>query len=303
MVGISPDLSTDTELSSQILCIGMKNMERREGVHPSHARALDTQGLRQEYLVEKMFIPNVCKTIYCVSDRLIFGGVMPIEEAVTVPDEVSAPLGTRHFLERREMGLLNIGGEGTVKVDGEQFTLANMDGLYVGSGARELLFCSADASHPAKFYFVSGLAHTSHPTRLLHSSGARDVVRGSSLSCGKRRILTYIAPDIIPSCQLVMGVTKLVEGTLWNTMPPHTHINRSEVFMYYGMEPDTAVIHLMGEPRETRHLVVRDEQAVIVPGWSIHSGVGTGSYSLVWATVGENQEIMNFDLAPAASLA
>lgn len=278
-------------------------MEVRYGVHPSDARKMGTQALREEFVVDRLFLPGACNVIYGASERLLFGGLMPIGDALAFPGEVSEALGVQYMLEKRELGVVNIGGEGSVTVDGELFALGKEDALYIGRGTRELQFSSREVSNPAKFYFVSGVAHTSYPARLQLGATAPDVVRSSSTSCGKRRIITYISPETMPSCQLVMGITKPLEGTLWNTMPPHTHIGRSELFMYYGMEEDTAVVQLMGEPYETRHLIVRNEQAVIIPGWSIHSGVGTNSYSLVWATLGENQEIMGFNLINSASLA
>lgn len=278
-------------------------MKMRIGMHPSQAARLDTQELRREYLVENVFRPDVCTLTATEAERFVFGGIMPVSGPLGLPEAFAEAVDAAFPLERRELALINVGGEGMAEIGGERYVLGPEDALYVGRGTADLSFRSVDAARPAKLFFASVPADTRHPTRRLPEAEARSVVRGDRSSAGRRRIVTYIAPDLLPTCRLVMGVTKLVDGTLWNTMPPHHHPRRSEIYLYYAMEADTYVVHLMGRPEETRHLVVRDEQAVIVPSWSIHSGVGTGPYAVAWIMAGENQTISDFEIVPPDVLA
>lgn len=278
-------------------------MTMRFGMHPSQAARLDTRELRREYLVEEVFRPDDCTWTAIEAERFVFGGLMPVTATLRLPEAMARALDAASPLERRELALINVGGEGMVEVDGERLVLGPEDAMYVGRGAGDLSFRSVDGGSPAKLFFASVPAHAAFPTRRLPAAEARSVVRGDRSSAGRRRITTYIAPDLVPTCRLVMGVTKLVDGTLWNTMPPHHHPRRSEIYLYYGMEADTCVVHLMGRPDETRHLVVRDGQAVIVPGWSIHSGVGTGPYAVAWFMAGENQTISDFEIVHPNDLA
>ena len=213
------------------------------------------------------------------------------------PLELSASkeLGVEYFLQRRELGILNLGGAGTVRVDGRDHALGGRDGLYVGMGTREVSFRSTDAATPARFYFLSAPAHAGHPTRRVTLEEARKLRLGSAQEANARTIHQIIHPAVLPTCQLVVGLTQLEPGSVWNTMPAHTHERRMEVYLYLDLPADAFVLHLMGTPDETRHLVVRNEQAVISPSWSIHSGVGTRAYSFIWGMAGENQTFDDMD--------
>ena len=270
-------------------------MEVRQSIHSAHAKTLDTQGLRDEFLVEKIFEADAYTMVYSHIDRIIVGGIMPVAQTVSVGGEVGKQLGVSYFLERRELGLINIGGPGVVVVDGIPFEIGNAEALYVGLGARELSFVSVDAAQPAKFYYNSAPAHVSFPTRKVTRAEASPATLGEAATSNRRTIYKYLVPDVLPTCQLVMGMTQLEEGSLWNTMPCHTHERRMEVYFYFNMKEDAAVFHMMGKPDETRHLLVHNEQAVISPSWSIHSGVGTQAYTFIWGMVGENQVFGDMD--------
>ncbi|GAL06195.1 4-deoxy-L-threo-5-hexosulose-uronate ketol-isomerase [Photobacterium aphoticum] len=204
-------------------------------------------------------------------------------------------LGVSSFLERREIGFINIGGAGVIHVDGVDYEINHREALYVGMGAKEVVFRSVEAACPAKFYFNSAPAHMTYPTKKITQEEASPVTLGTAAESNVRTINKYIVPDVLPTCQLVMGLTQLHEGSLWNTMPCHTHERRMEVYLYFNMTENTNVFHMMGEPTETRHIIVRNEQAVISPSWSIHSGVGTSAYTFIWGMVGENQVFNDMD--------
>ncbi|UJF17708.1 5-dehydro-4-deoxy-D-glucuronate isomerase [Vibrio sp. SS-MA-C1-2] len=269
-------------------------MDIRQGIHSQHAKTLDTQGLRDEFLVEKIFEADSYTMTYSHIDRILFGGVMPVETAVQFGD-VSKQFGVSYLLERREMGIINIGGTGSVIVDGESYQVANKEALYIGKESKELSFVSESASEPAKFYFNCAPAHMKYPTKKIGKDQAVSVTLGEDINCNHRTINKYIVPDTVETCQLVMGLTQLKEGSLWNTMPCHTHERRMEVYLYLDVDSDQTVFHMMGEPQETRHLLVHNEQAIISPSWSIHSGVGTKNYSFIWGMVGENQTFDDMD--------
>ncbi|WP_319559214.1 5-dehydro-4-deoxy-D-glucuronate isomerase [Marispirochaeta sp.] len=277
-------------------------MEIRHPIHPEHGKALDTAGLRQEFLIQELFTSGTVKMVYSHIDRIVICGIMPVGEplGLQVDREV---FGVDYFLERRELGVINVGGPGSVSVDGTEYPLDYKDGLYVGMGSRELLFISKNPDNPSKFYCLSGTAHKRYETSLIQKEKAREVRLGSDNSCNKRVIRQLIHPEVLPSCQLVMGYTELAEGNVWNTMPAHTHERRMEVYFYFEIDPDQAVFHLMGEPSETRHILVRNEEAIISPSWSIHSGVGTGNYTFIWGMVGENQTFDDMDGASMDDLA
>ena len=269
-------------------------MDIREPIHSEHAKTLDTSGLRRHFLIDRLFVPGEITMTYSHIDRIVVGGAQPLGEALAV--KTGKEFGTDYFLERRELGIINIGGPGTVIVDGTGHALGNRDGLYVGLGNRDIAFASADAASPAKFYYASAPAHAAYPTVKVTPDDAQPQTLGEAETANVRTINKYLHPAVLKSCQLSMGLTKLAPGSLWNTMPCHTHERRMEVYMYFDLAAEDGVVfHMMGEPSETRHVVVRSEQAVISPSWSIHSGVGTASYSFIWAMVGENQVFDDMD--------
>jgi 4-deoxy-L-threo-5-hexosulose-uronate ketol-isomerase len=261
--------------------------------NPKDSKFYTTDELRANYLVEKILLPGELNLTYSHVDRIIFGGVVPVGNAIGL--DAGKELGVQYFLERREMGVINLGGTGTVTLDGEEYILENRDGLYAGAGIKDVKFSSEDNENPAKFYINSAPAHTSYPTVKIEISKANPVKLGSLETSNKRTIYQYVHPNVCKSCQLLMGLTILEPGCVWNTMPCHTHDRRMEVYFYFNMDSNSRVFHIMGEPGETRHLVVANEQAVISPSWSIHSGVGTGSYTFIWGMVGENQVFDDMD--------
>ncbi len=237
---------------------------------------------------------------YSHFDRTVVGGAVPLEEALALAS--SKPIGSDPFLARREMGIINIGGEGVIDTDGVTYTIAPRDCLYVAMGTTAVSFRSSDPGDPAKFYFISLPAHARHATRKIAAAEAKKVALGDPAKANVRTINQYIHPDICRSCQLVMGLTQLESGSVWNTMPCHTHDRRSEVYLYFSLQPSARVFHFMGEPQETRHLVVANEQAVISAGWSIHSGAGTSAYSFIWAMGGDNQDFGDMDMVAMETL-
>ncbi len=275
-------------------------MEIRHAIHPDQAVYLDTGELRGHFLIQDLFIPGEIKMVYTYYDRLIVGGLCPIRESTLEVDK--AIIGGASLLERREMGIINIGGTGTVAVDGKRFELATKDGLFIGMGARDVAFTSADPNTPAKFYFNCAPAHTEYPTVKITPVEATPVQLGSQEKSNRRAIRKYFHPDGIKSCQLVMGMTTLESGSVWNTMPVHTHQRRMEAYLYFNIPAEDVVMHMMGEPSETRHIIVRNEEAVLSPSWSIHSGAGTCSYSFIWGMVGENQTFTDMDSVPMTIL-
>ena len=275
-------------------------MEIRHAIHPDQAVYLDTQELREHFLIQDLFIPGEVKMVYTYYDRLIVGGLCPIREATIEVDK--AVIGAGSLLERREMGIINIGGAGSVTVDGKRFELATKDGLFIGMGAREVTFTSANPDTPAKFYFNCAPAHTGYPAGKITPADAAPVQLGSKEKSNRRTIRKYFHPEGLQSCQLVMGMTTLEPGSVWNTMPVHTHQRRMEAYLYFDIPPDEVVMHFMGEPSETRHIVVRNEEAVLSPSWSIHSGAGTCSYTFIWGMVGENQTFTDMDAVPMTAL-
>jgi len=275
-------------------------MEIRNAVHPEQAELFDTEELREHFLIQDLFNPDQFKLIYSYFDRLIVGGVCPVNPVRIDIDEKI--IGAPHLLTRRELGLINIGGPGTVDIDGQKVSLAFKDGLYVGMGAKELVFSSADPDNPAKFYLNCAPAHANYPTAAVSFKEAEPVEMGDAEQSNKRTIRKYIHPDGVKSCQLVMGMTTLETGSVWNTMPVHTHQRRMEAYFYFGMPDDQVVFHFMGEPTETRHIVVRNEEAVLSPSWSIHSGAGTSNYTFIWGMVGENQTFTDMDAVPMGEI-
>ncbi|WP_130834902.1 5-dehydro-4-deoxy-D-glucuronate isomerase [[Erwinia] mediterraneensis] len=270
-------------------------MDIRQSIHSDHARQLDTAGLRREFMIEKVFVADSYTMTYSHIDRIIIGGVMPVQQSVTIGSEVGQQLGVSYFLERRELGVINIGGPGLIEVDGKTWEIGHEEALYVGKGAQSVVFRSAHAQQPAKFYYNSAPAHTTYPDKKITLAEASPTTLGDPATSNRRTINKFIVPAVLPTCQLTMGLTKLEEGSLWNTMPCHTHERRMEVYFYFDMDEETAVFHMMGEPQETRHLLVHNEQAVISPSWSIHAGVGTKRYTFIWGMTGENQVFDDMD--------
>jgi len=260
---------------------------------PAGMARMDTKELRARFLVEGLFKPDEATLVYTSLDRMIVGSVVPDR----VPLELTGgqQLASKQFAERREVGVVNIGSPGRVTVDGQTYAMSTRDGLYIGRGAERITFGSDRVGDPARFYVVSLPAHTSYPTARIEHDHADPVQLGSVAGASRRTIYKYIHSGGVESCQLVMGITSLAERSVWNTMPAHTHPRRVEAYLYFDMAPDGVVFHLLGPPDETRHLVVRNGEAVLSPSWSIHSGCGTSSYSFVWAMGGENQEFNDMD--------
>ena len=267
---------------------------------PVRTAGLCTDKLRENFLAADLFTPGKLQLIYCDADRAVIGSAVPTAEPL--PLGTDPELRADYFTERRELGVLNIGGPGKVRVDGKDFPMENLDGLYIGRGSRDIQFTSAGAQNPANFYLLSYPAHTTHPTTHASKSQAAAVNLGTEATVNKRTIFKYIHPDGIKSCQLVMGFTQMAVGSAWNTMPSHTHLRRSEIYLYFNLPADQRVFHLMGEPQQTRHLVVADKQVVMSPSWSIHSGVGTTNYTFCWGMGGENQRFDDMDAIPIAAL-
>jgi 4-deoxy-L-threo-5-hexosulose-uronate ketol-isomerase len=277
-------------------------MDVRQSIHTEHAKQLDTAGLRREFLIEKIFEADNYTLTYSHIDRIIIGGVMPVQQSVTIGAEVGKQLGVSYFLERRELGVINIGGPGLIEVDGKTWEIGHQEALYVGQGAQSVVFRSSETSQPAKFYYNSAPAHTRYPDKKITLEEAVKATLGDAATSNRRTINKFIVPDVLPTCQLTMGLTRLDDGNLWNTMPCHTHERRMEVYFYFDMAEESAVFHMMGQPQETRHLLVHNEQAVISPSWSIHAGVGTQRYTFIWGMVGENQVFDDMDHVSISAL-
>ncbi len=279
-------------------------MELRTAASPKDVKHYDTKRLREEFLIQGLFVPDEIKLVYSHIDRIITGAATPVaqELKLTAGDELRAD----YFLQRRELGLINIGGDGVVTVDGREYVVEHKNGMYIGMGSKDISFKSLDAAAPAKFYLNSAPAHKSYPTVLIKREGTPEegvviIKEENKVACGcleesnDRVINKYILPGQVESCQLVMGMTALKPGSVWNTMPCHTHDRRMEVYLYFDLPEDAFVMHYMGEPTETRHIVIRNEEAVISPSWSIHAGSGSQAYTFIWGMVGENQEFTDMD--------
>ena len=279
-------------------------MELRTACSPKDEKYYDTARLRSEFLIDDLFQPDDIKLVYSHIDRIITGAAMPVKGTLRL--EAGAELRASYFLERREMGVINIGGEGVINVDGREYTVAHRNGMYIGMGSKEVTFASKDPKEPAKFYINSAPAHRTCPTVLIKVEGQEEegvvIIKdenkkelGTLEQSNHRTICKYILPGQVESCQLEMGMTHLEPGSVWNTMPCHTHDRRMEVYLYFDLPEDAFVMHFMGEPQETRHIIMRNEQAVISPSWSIHSGCGTQNYTFIWGMVGENQDFDDMD--------
>jgi 4-deoxy-L-threo-5-hexosulose-uronate ketol-isomerase len=275
-------------------------MEIRNAANPRDVKHYTTDRLREEFHIPQLFTKDAVKMVYSHIDRIITAGFMPVEQELKL--EAGKELAANYFLERREMGCINIGGKGIVTVDGTEYVMNPRDGIYIGKGNKEITFKSENPEELAKFYVSSCPAHCTYPTRHIDITKAKKVPCGSVEECNKRVINQYIHPEVMQSCQLAMGLTQLEVGSNWNTMPCHTHDRRMEVYLYLDMQENDVVFHMMGEPQETRHIIMHNEEAVISPSWSIHSGVGTRNYSFIWAMCGENQEFTDMDFIETKDL-
>ncbi|HMO06309.1 MAG TPA: 5-dehydro-4-deoxy-D-glucuronate isomerase [Paracoccaceae bacterium] len=275
-------------------------MDVRHGADPRDVECASTARLRADWMVEGAFSPGRLRLTYTHVDRMIVGGAVPAGAALTIGD--GAELGTDHFFSAREGGIANLGGPGAITVDGQRFAMANRDLLYVGRGARSVAMESDDPGHPARFYLNSVPAGANHPHRQIRAAEAKRITLGEAARANARSLAMYIHPEVAPSCLLLMGITDPAPGSIWNTMPPHLHLRRMEAYCYFDLSPDDRVMHFMGQPQATRHLVVADGDIVLSPSWSIHMGAGTGPYAFVWGMTGENQAYTDFDPVAVADL-
>ena len=268
--------------------------------HPRDTKTLDTQQLRADFLIDNLMIDDQINLCYTHYDRLIVGGAKPLKQNLKL--ETQEELKAEYFLERREIGIINVGGNDKVSVDGEVFTLSKLECVYAGKGAKELIFSSDDAQNPAVYYLLSAPAHTSYPTTKFTKEQAAPVMLGDTLTSNKRTIYKYIHDAGIQSCQLVLGLTLLEPGCVWNSVPSHTHTRRSEVYFYFDLADGQRLFHMMGEPKETRHLILKNHEAVVSPPWSEHFGCGTSNYGFIWGMAGENKRYDDMDATPLDTL-
>lgn len=275
-------------------------LDVRYNNHPEDVKSYDTQKLRERFLIDKVFEADKVLFTYSHHDRIIAGGVMPVEKEVQLP--ITKALGTDYFLERREMGVINVGGPGYIILDGKRQEMAARDGLYLPKGTKDVHFGSLDKKNPAKFWCNSATAHKVLPVVHIPFSKANPRKVGDNKTLNKRTIYQYLNPAVLETCNLQMGLTVLEEGNAWNTMPAHTHDRRMEVYFYFDLPEDHIVFHLMGEPQETRHIVMHNEQAVISPSWSMHSAFATTNYTFIWGMCGENQTYDDMDHIPMKDL-
>lgn len=269
------------------------NYDRRRAAHPEDVKKYDTTRLRDEFLVETIFVKDEINLSYSQYERYILGGAFPVDQELVM--ETIDAIKSEYFCERRELGVVNIGGDGIVTVDGTEYALTAKEALYVGRGSKKVIFKSKDKNSPAKFYLSSTPAHKEYSTVVVNKDKANILNLGSQDTCNERTIYQLIVPGIVESCQLVMGLTELHKGSVWNTMPSHTHDRRMEAYFYFEVPKGQSICHLMGEPQETRHLFMHNEQAVFSPEWGIHSGVGTSNYSFIWGMGGENLDYTDMD--------
>ncbi len=284
---------TQIEVFGRYIKEDFNKMEVRQASNAKDVKHYTTERLREEFHVANLFTKDNVRMVYSHIDRIITAGLMPVYQVLKL--EAGKELAADYFLQRREMGCINVGGKGVITIDGVEYEMNPRDGIYIGMGNKEIAFKSVDENAPAKFYVSSCPAHTSYPIVKIDITKAKKVPCGSVEECNKRVINQYIHPEVIKSCQLAMGLTQLEVGSNWNTMPCHTHDRRMEVYMYLDMDENDVVFHMMGEPTQTRHIIMHNEEAVISPSWSIHSGVGTKNYSFIWAMCGENQEFTDMD--------
>ena len=279
-------------------------MDIRYSCNQRDFKRYTTEETRNEFLIQNLYVPNEVVAVYSHVDRMVTLGCMPTTEEVSIDKgiDIWANFGTSYFLERREIGIFNIGGPGVIKADDETFHMNYKDCLYITMGTKKVTFASDDAANPAKFYMVSAPAHCAYKTTYLPIEKAVKRPLGAMETANKRTINQFIHPDVLPTCQLSMGMTALEPGSVWNTMPCHTHERRMEIYMYFEVPENNVVFHMMGEGQETRHIVMKNEEAVISPSWSIHAGAGTSNYTFIWAMGGENQAFDDMDNIPTTEL-
>ncbi len=279
-------------------------MDIRYSAGPQDVKRYTTEELRKEFLIDNLYAPGEVHAVYSHVDRMVILGIMPTDRKLSIDEgiDVWANFGTDYFLERREAGVFNLGGDGGIIADGVFYKMGYEDCLYITRGTKEVYFCSADASKPARFYLASAPAHRSFKTTLLSFADANKRPCGAAETANARVINQFIHPDVLETCQLSMGLTQLEKGSVWNTMPAHTHERRMEVYTYFNIPEDNVVFHMMGQGDETRHIVMHNFDAVISPSWSIHSGCGTSNYTFIWAMAGENQAFDDMDNIPTPDL-
>ena len=279
-------------------------MDIRYSAHPKDVARYTTEELRKEFLITGLYKPDEVVCVYSHVDRMVTFGCMPVHEVVPIDKglDVWGNFGTKYVLERREIGIFNLGGSGVIMADGVRYQLGYKDCLYITMGTKEVTFASDDAGNPARFYMVSAPAHCAYETKLITIAEAAKRPLGALETCNKRTINQFIHPSVLKTCQLTMGMTALEPGSNWNTMPSHTHERRMEVYTYFEIPENQVVFHMMGKPDETRHIVMQNYDAVISPSWSIHSGVGTSNYTFIWAMGGENQEFDDMDVIATPDL-
>ncbi|MBP1845154.1 4-deoxy-L-threo-5-hexosulose-uronate ketol-isomerase [Rhizobium petrolearium] len=277
-------------------------VQTRHAIHYSQSERMTGAEIRENFLIETLFVPGSLQAVYTHYDRMLVAGAMPTNGRLIVGDELAKLVGTDYLLERRELGLINIGGPGRVMADGTTYDLQSMDGLYLGQGKQEIVFESVDPTRPAKFYINSALAHAKLPSRIIAKSDAIENDLGDGATSNKRKLYQYLHPKVLPTCQLLMGLTRLETGSVWNTIPAHLHDRRMEAYLYFDLPENAFVVHLMGRPEATEHLIVRSEQAVLSPPWSIHCGAGTSAYAFIWSMAGDNQSFTDMDMVDMKSL-
>ena len=272
-------------------------MDIRYSTNPNDFKRYTTEELRKEFLIQNLYAPDEVHVVYSHVDRMVTFGIMPVNKKLSLDEGIDVwhTFGTHYILERREIGIFNLGGDGSITVDGTKYDLSFEDCLYITKGSKEVYFESKDSTNPARFYAVSAPAHTSYETKLLTIADANKRPCGDAKTSNKRVINQFIHPDVLKTCQLSMGLTQLEEGSVWNTMPAHTHERRMEIYTYFNIPENNVVFHMMGQKEETRHIVVNNFDAVISPSWSIHSGCGTSNYTFIWAMGGENMEFDDMD--------
>lgn len=279
-------------------------MDIRYSTGPEDVKKYTTEELRREFLIQDLYQPDAVRAVYSHVDRMVVAGVMPVKESLPIDKgmDVWANFGTDYFLARREAGVFNLGGKGWIEADGVRYELAFQDCLYIARGAKAVVFGSESPAEPARFYLVSAPAHKACKTTLISIKEANKRPCGSNENANKRVINQFIHPDVLETCQLSMGLTQLEEGSVWNSMPPHTHERRMEVYTYFNIPAGSIVMHLMGQPQETRHIMMHNYEAVISPSWSMHAGCGTSNYTFIWAMGGENQAFDDMDGIPPTDL-
>ncbi len=268
-------------------------MKKYYSTHPSDFKKYDTTEIREKYLIDNLFVAGEVVMNYSFDDRIIVGSVVPTTETLEI--RKVEELKSEYFLERREMGIINIGNTGSIVIDSIEYEMENSDGFYIPLGTESIEFKSNEAEKPAKYYFTSSPSHKAFPAKHIKLANANKVDLGNISTSNERTINQYLHPSVCETAQLCMGMTTLKQGSVWNTFPPHTHDRRMEVYLYFNMDENTPVVHFMGEKKETRHIIMKNEEAVISPSWSIHSGAGTGTYTFIWAMCGENQTFNDMD--------